>query len=415
MNDFHQRVIARTARMAVLLMTGTLLVACGTTSQGKLDYQSDARAKQSTLAEPPNLLDETSDQRSLPPQGGETTLSAFERVQKAAPVVDNTILPVVPGMHIQRDGSESWLVIDSRTPDEVWPQVRRFWQEQGFLLVQDDRSKGVMETDWNETHPKIGDGIIRNTLTWATGNNYVTAERNKYRTRLEAVPGGGTYVFISQRGLREALGGLNNETSSWVPKPNDPTLELDYLKRLMTTLARAKQGVPDVQLADEANAAANAKKSGQTARPDTAGAAAQNVAAQNAAAQNVAFATQSQGGITERQPSLADLTLDESLDRAWQHVGHALDRANFTVDARDRDNGVYTIEYVDPTDLRPAKQGFWSQLFHGRQEKKAKSYQIHVRAVDGGRTNVAILTDHGELDMSPQAQRIMSLMRAQLH
>jgi len=405
MNDFHQRVAARTIS---LLITGTLVAACSSTQQGQIDYRSDARAKQSTLAEPPNLLDETADQRSLPPQGGETTLSAFERVQHAAPVVDNTVMPVVPGMHIQRDGSESWLVIDGRSPDEVWPQVRRFWQEQGFLLVQEDRSKGVMETDWNETHPKISDGLIRDTLTWATGNSYVTSERNKYRTRLETAPGGGTYVFISQKGLREALGGTDNETSSWVPKPNDPVLELDYLKRLMTTIGRAKPGVPDVQLANEASAAENAKKSGRGNKDVSA------AEAESLAAQNVAFAAQQQPQITEQPAAQSELTLNAPPDRVWQSVGRALDRANFTVSSSDPANGVYTIDYVDPKDLRSEEQGFWSQLFHGHEEKKAKSYQMHVRAGNDGQTHVAILTDTGEVDTSRQAQQIMTLMQTQL-
>lgn len=104
-------------------------------------------------------------------------------MQKVAPNAP-TVIPPVSGMHIQRDGTERWLVIDTKAPDQVWPQIRRFWQEQGFLLVVDARDKGVMETDWNETHPQISDGLIRNTLSMATGNSYVAAERSKYRTRL---------------------------------------------------------------------------------------------------------------------------------------------------------------------------------------------------------------------------------------
>ena len=50
--------------------------------------------------------------------------------------------PPVSGMHIQRDGTERWLVIDNKTPDQVWPQIRRFWQEQGFLLVVDAARQG---------------------------------------------------------------------------------------------------------------------------------------------------------------------------------------------------------------------------------------------------------------------------------
>ncbi|MGA9915518.1 MAG: outer membrane protein assembly factor BamC, partial [Paraburkholderia sp.] len=186
-----------TKRYAVLLVAGGLVAGvagCGTSSPTQINYKSDSKSKQVSLAVPPNLIDETSDQRSLPPQGGQTSLSALNQVQAQAPTVSLGVLPAVKGMHIQRDGTESWLVIDDKTPDQAWAQIRRFWQEQGFLLVVDQRDKGVMETDWNETHAQINDGLIRNTLSKAMGNSYVSSERNKYRTRLEAAPNGGTYV-----------------------------------------------------------------------------------------------------------------------------------------------------------------------------------------------------------------------------
>ncbi|MCQ4437527.1 outer membrane protein assembly factor BamC, partial [Clostridioides difficile] len=101
---------------------------------------------------------------------------ALQQVQQAAPALD-TVAPAVAGMHIQRAGTASWLVLDGKQPADVWPQVRRCWQEQGFLLVVDQRDKGVMETDWNETHPQINDGLIRSVISKAMGNSYVTAER----------------------------------------------------------------------------------------------------------------------------------------------------------------------------------------------------------------------------------------------
>ncbi|HKT98657.1 MAG TPA: outer membrane protein assembly factor BamC [Paraburkholderia sp.] len=410
MSDFHQRLAARAL---ALLMAGGLVAGCSSPTPGKIDYRSDAKAKQASLAVPPNMLDETSDQRSLPPQGGETSLSALKQVQAEAPPSDQTqVLPQVPGMHIQRDGTESWLVIDNRTPDEVWPQVRRFWQEQGFLLIVDQRDKGVMETDWNETHPKINDGLIRNTLSWATGNSYVTAERNKYRTRLEKSPTGGTYIFISQKGLSEQLTGTNNDTSKWEPKPNDPALETEYLKRLMMTLARAKPGVPDAQIAAEADAKANPKSAASKA-PDAAAAA---IAAQNAAAagQSAPSASSSSNAPAGGQYTSTELTLSEPYDRAWLRVGVALDRANFTVDDRDRTKGIYYLRYVDPKDMTSAEQGFWSQLFHGHKDKEAKQYKLNVRAVTENQTRVAIVNDNGQVDSSRPAQEIMSLVVEQL-
>jgi outer membrane protein assembly factor BamC len=411
MSDFHQRLAMRAV---ALLMAGGLVAGCSSPSPTKIDYRSDSKAKESSLAVPPNMLDETADQRSLPPQGGETSLSSLKQTQADAPPSDQTqVLPQVAGMHIQRDGTESWLVIDSKTPDQVWPQVRRFWQEQGFLLVVDQRDKGVMETDWNETHPKLNDGIIRNSLSWATGNSYVGAERNKYRTRLETSPTGGTYIFISQKGLSEQLSGTNNDSSKWVPKPNDPALETEYLKRLMVTLSRAKPGVPDAQIAAEADAKANPDTKSKAPAP--ADAAAASVAAQNvAAAGQQSGSGSSSSRDTGGQYTSTELTLGESYDRAWLRVGVALDRANFTVDDRDRTKGIYYVRYVDPKDMTSDEQGFWNQIFHGRKEKVAKQYKVNVRAVTENQTRVAVVDDAGQVDTSRPAREIMSLVVSEL-
>jgi len=413
MSDFHQRLATRAL---ALLMAGGLVAGCSSPTPGKIDYRSDAKAKESSLAVPPNMLDETSDQRSLPPQGGETSLSSLKETQAAAPAPDQSqVLPQVPGMHIERDGTESWLVIDNRTPDQVWPQVRRFWQEQGFLLVVDQRDKGVMETDWNETHPKISDGLVRNTLSWAMGNSYVGAERNKYRTRLETSSAGGTYVFISQKGLSEQVTGTNNDTSKWVPKPNDPALEAEYLKRLMNTLANAKPGVPDAQVAADADAKASNNAASKSKMPDSAAAAtaAQNVAAVGQQSGSGSSSTAGAEG-TSGQYSSTELTLGEPYERAWVRVGIALDRANFTVDDRDRTKGIYYVRYVDPQDKTSDEQGFWNQIFHGRKEKVAKQYKLNVRAVTENQTRIAIVDDSGQIDSSRPAREIMNLMVSEL-
>jgi outer membrane protein assembly factor BamC len=378
-----------------------IVAGSGTSSPNAINYKSDQRSKQETLANPPNLLDEAVDQRSLPPQGGQTSLSDLQQVQKVAPTAP-TVVPPITGMRIQRDGAERWLVVDDRAPDQVWPQIRRFWQEQGFLLVVDQRDKGVMETDWNETHPQISDGLIRDTLSKATGNSYVTAERNKYRTRLEAAPNGGTYVFISQKGMREALTGVNNDTSQWQARPNDPALENEYLRRLMTSLTNADTRQAGGTSLPGATAAAASAKAGDKK--------AASVAAQNAA--NAGNSPIRNEAVPEATTS--ELTLPEAYDRAWLRVGIALDRANFTVDDRDRGRGVYYVRYVDPNDKTSAEQGFWSQVFHGRKEMVAKQYQVNVRAVTEQQTRVAIVDDKGQLDSSPQARQIMALLAGQI-
>ncbi|KAE8760638.1 MULTISPECIES: outer membrane protein assembly factor BamC [Paraburkholderia] len=400
-----------TKRFAVMLMAGGLVAGCGTSSPTKIDYKSDSKSKQVSLAVPPNMIDETSDQRSLPPQGGQTSLSTLQQVQAQAPAANTlTVVPQVNGMHIQRDGTESWLVIDNKAPDQAWAPIRRFWQEQGFLLVVDQRDKGVMETDWNETHASINEGLIRDTLSKAMGNSYVSSERNKYRTRLETAPNGGTYVFISQKGMREAISGTNNESTKWEAKPNDPGLEQEYLKRLMAALA----------LADSRNTqSADLSPAGSQTAPNAATAGAKSAAAATAA-RNVALSAQQPmpddaANTTAAQFSSTELTLSEPYDRAWLRVGLALDRSNFTVDDRDASRGLYFVRYVDPKDLTSAEQGFWSQVFHGKKEKVAKQYLVNVRAVTPDQTRVAVVDDKGAIDQSSQAKQIMGLMVDQLH
>ncbi|CAE6714348.1 MULTISPECIES: outer membrane protein assembly factor BamC [Paraburkholderia] len=400
-----------TKRFAVMLMAGGLVAGCGTSSPTKIDYKSDSKSKQVSLAVPPNMIDETADQRSLPPQGGETSLSTLQQVQAQAPAANTlTVVPQVTGMHIQRDGTESWLVIDNKAPDQAWAPIRRFWQEQGFLLVVDQRDKGVMETDWNETHASINEGLIRDTLSKAMGNSYVSSERNKYRTRLETAPNGGTYVFISQKGMREAITGTNNESTKWEAKPNDPGLEQEYLKRLMAALALADSRTTQ---------SAQLSPAGTQTAPNAATAGAKSAAAATAA-QNVALSAQQPmpddaANTTAAQFSSTELTLSEPYDRAWLRVGLALDRSNFTVDDRDASRGLYFVRYVDPKDLSSAEQGFWSQVFHGKKEKVAKQYLVNVRAVTPDQTRVAVVDDKGSIDQSPQAKQIMGLMVDQLH
>jgi outer membrane protein assembly factor BamC len=403
-----------TSRFAALVLAGGLAAGCSAPSPTQVDYKSDSKSKQVSLAVPPNLLEETSDQRSLPPQGGQASLSSLQQAQKVAPP-ENAVIPPVAGMHLQRDGTESWLVIDNETPDQVWPQVRRFWQEQGFLLVVDQRNTHVMETDWNETRPQVNEGLIRNTLTKAMGNSYVSAERNKYRTRLEARPDGGTYVFISQKGMREAISGVHNDSTTWEPKPNDPALETEYLKRLMASLAlgepRGTAGEPQAAEVLAAGAEAAPVAPGQaSAKGDTKEAA---IAARNAAQAGQPNARRNASG--DEQATPPEFMLSEAYDNAWRHVGLALERSNFTIDDQDRTRGIYFIRYVDPKDMSSDEQGFWSQVFHGHKDKEAKVYRVNVRAITQTQTRVAIVDDKGTVDTSPPARQIMALITGQLH
>jgi outer membrane protein assembly factor BamC len=162
---------------------------------------------------------------------------------------------------------------------------------------------GVMETDWAENRAKIEQDFIRNLLGKVIDSVYSTAERDKFRTRLE--PGstpGTTDIFISHRGMYEIYVTEGKDQTKWQPRPADPELEAEMLRRLMIRLGSdEKRATEAVQAAQE--------KPVERATAD---------------------ARCRRGGTLE---------VEESFDRAWRRVGLALDRVGFTVEDRDRSQG----------------------------------------------------------------------------
>ncbi len=143
---------------------------------------------------------------------------------------------------MERDGNQRWLVISNgMRADQLWQSLRGFWQESGFLLVQDSPETGIMETDWAENRAKIPQDIIRNTIGKVFDGLYSTSERDKFRTRVERSQNGTLEVFISHRGAQEQLTGVDKSTTVWTPRPADPELEAEFLSRLAQRLGVQKE------------------------------------------------------------------------------------------------------------------------------------------------------------------------------
>ncbi|MDB5755818.1 MAG: hypothetical protein JWR56_2246, partial [Massilia sp.] len=264
--------------------------------------------------------------------------------------------------------------------EQLWPQLKQFWHDSGFTVATESAAAGVMETDWAEDRSKIPQDFVRRSIGKVFDSAYSSGLRDKFRTRLERNADGSTEIYISHRGAEEVLTGPSKEIPQWTPRPNDPGLESQFLAKLMVRLT----GAPDVKTA-EAQVA--------------------NAAAQPAHAKLVAGAT---GGYVE---------VDEGFDRAWRRVGLALDRVGFTVEDRDRVNGVYFVRYVDP-DLA-GTTGFLKKLFSfgaaADKEKEAQRYRINVKAPASGTiSQVTVQTNDGKADTGPTGAKILKLLGDEL-
>jgi outer membrane protein assembly factor BamC len=369
---------------ALALMMGVALSACSGLFSSKTDYKSAAQLP--PLDVPPDLIRPGADDRYKVPESsplGATTFSNYSKERGQQRSGASGVLPELQNVRVARDGNQRWLVVNG-TPEQIWPAVKDFWQEAGFIVNVEVPEAGIMETDWAENRARVDAGMLRNLLSKLLDTIYSSAERDKFRTRLER---GGepatTEVFVSHRGMVEVFvssPSSDRADTAWQPRPPDPSLEAEMLGRLM------------VRLGVESSSAKSQLATAQTTAPR---------------------ATLLKGG-----DGASTLTLNEQFDRAWRRVGLALDRVGFTVEDRDRSKGLYFVRYIDPqVDNKSADKGFLSKLkfWGGSSKPKIEQFRIQVRDVEattGSRVNV--LSKEGAQESSETAGRILALLYEQL-
>ena len=376
-------------RTAALVLLAATLSACGSVqnllddSQG-IDYQSATQQRGNSLEVPPDLTQLARDNRYTLPERGTATFSQMAVTQpgvarmQAAPV-----LPDQTGMRIERAGDQRWLVVDA-APETLYPLIRQFWQDMGFLILIDLPQAGIIETDWAENRANIPQDIIRRTIGRVFDALYSTGERDKFRTRLER-NGSSTEIFISHRGAREEVLGTQRDRIVWMPRDADPELEAEFLNRLMVALgadqARAQAGVQAA--ASGAATQPRARFEGSAAAPEA-------------------------------------VLVDEGFDRAWRRVGVVLDRTGFTVEDRDRSAGIYFVRYVDlerdANDNSGQERGMLGRLFSfGRDDDASpEQFRISVQPVAQGGSRVAVLDGQGQAVNNATSRRILAVLHDQL-
>lgn len=373
MFPFPQTGVTHTARLSLI---ATLLIGLGACSSvekivagDKVDYRGTAN-RTTGLEVPPDLSQLNRDTRA-PQPGGVVSALAFQQQSQGTvtPTAANAVPQPDTNLRIERHGDERWLVT-SLPPEKIWPQLQAFWNERSLKLTLDDAKAGVMETEWAENRAKLPNDIIRKTLGSLLDSVYSTGEKDKFRTRVERT-GAGSEVFISHRGMIEVYTSPTKESTAWQPRPSDPQLEGELLQRLMVKLG-AKEEVAKTAVATATSAPARARLLPNQAAPT--------------------------------------LQVDDGFDRAWRRVGLALDRGGFTVEDRDRSQGLYFVRYVDPGQAGKEEPGFFGKLFGNKTRiSPPVKYQVAVTS-QGDSSTVRVLDSKGAPENGDAGRRIVSLL-----
>jgi outer membrane protein assembly factor BamC len=372
-----------TRHALIKLLTGALIAlcitACGTVEQVMPGDRADYKTKGHTgppLEIPPDLSSSTIEDEMVIPEPATASEYSAESVSGVRPG-QSAVLPDRPGMQVQRDGDKRWLVVEG-TPDAVWPAVRDFWTQSGFLIQSEDPKAGVMRTDWAENRADIPKGGLRKLLGKVSDFVYSAATRDRYTTRLErGERPGTTEIYITHYGVEEVVQGAADEQTAtlWRPRPNDPELEAEMLQRLLVSLGTEKETAERMmaKAKDRSHEVAMHKES---------------------------------GGETW-------LVVQQGFSRAWRSTGIALDRIGFSVEDRNRSEGIYFVRYNDP--LKEQSKGFMDKLAFWRDDEKpsAEQYRIRVEG-EGEETRILVEDQDGKADNSATARRILTLLQEQL-
>ena len=381
--------VAKNGLFRALALTGLIsLSGCSYVGNivepNRIDYKSASKAKTTSLEVPPDLTQIRRDSRfSIPDaEQGSATASGYN-LQKSGGVsatASGTVaIGLLKDMRIERNGSQRYLVV-KYAPEVLWPKLKDFWQESGFLINVENESTGVMETDWAENRAKIPQDMIRNAIGKVFDSLYSTGERDKFRTRLERAASGEVEIYISHRGAQEILVGNQKDTTTWVGRANDSGLEAEFLSRLM------------VRLGSDETKAKTALAEVSSGKPRS----------QLLTANDIGY-----------------LETDEGFDRSWRRVGLALDRAGFTIEDRDRSKGIYFVRYIDQdvdAKTKGASEGFFSKLFSWGSSgatKDGQKYRLFVKEV-GAISHVTVHGEDGKASVTPEASKILNVLNEQL-
>ena len=366
-----------------LIVTGLALGGCSTIEKARessrVDYKSVERGR--SLEVPPDLTQAPADNAISVPQGGAASMADYERTggvnvgaQRTA-AVHASVLPTQDNVRMERAGNERWLVVKA-DPQTVWVKLKQFWATRGLNLAKENPATGVMETDWAEHRPDIDVGGITGFLKRTIGGNYVAGVRDKFRVRIEAGrEPGTTEVYLAHSGMVEQVSSDNSEvrTTYWEARPSDPDLEAEMLRLIMVDLGASEEKAKQV-VADGAKPAARAR-------------------------------LVSEGGSQK-------LMLDGGFATTWRQVGIALDRVGFTVQDRNREQGIYFVRYEDPA-KSGGKKGFFKKVFGGKKKTAAHLYQVKLTSA-GDASAVTVLTESGQPETSGTGKKILKLLLEQL-
>jgi len=349
------------------------IVSCSTTSvedEGyKGVYSPGKKSAERSLEVPPDLSVPDSSNALGIPKLSESSYSLYSSGDSQEDTQGSVLPKSSANVRFVRDGSVFWLEIKDN-PDEIWAQVRNFFQDLGFAFVRENPVYGVIETNWLENRFDVPTGWFSSLL----GGLFSTGLMDKYRIRIEHGEKEGTsLMFITHQGLKELSYGSFSDTDvsvKWVPREANPELEAEMLQRFL--VFRGVKKAHAKQIAHKTQTEVRAKL------------------------------------VEDKSDKSHRVEVAEIFPRTWRRISIALDRIGLIVEDRNRSKGLYYIKTTeDFLEGEQSDQSWLASIFSTSDSQfKVAAYQLSVDAIDN-KTVISVLNNNGDKDTSKEGYFIL--------
>ncbi|MCK5697023.1 MAG: outer membrane protein assembly factor BamC [Gammaproteobacteria bacterium] len=374
-------------RLALVIAITSSLIACDsmpnlneTFSGRKVDYKHQSRDVKS-LEVPPDLTSTNYDEMMVVPDvntdGVNASFKDYNNQRQGGGHVIDKVLPQQNNIQLISEGDDVRHLVIHGTKDQAWEKMREFWLDSGMLIKRENPATGILETEWAENRADIPQDMIRSALSYVLESFYSAATRDKYRVRIEDNNQEGEInLYLTHYGMEEVVESDITERTIWKVRPRDPELEAEMLGRMMVYMGVEEQ-----------------KARVLLARTET---------------QKMERAT-----ISRNEQGNARLVVKETFPRAWRRTGVSLDRISFVVEDRNREEGVYYVQYIDP--MAEENDGFFSKMNFWKDEIAVDQSKYQIKLLPRGDDTVIIVLDsNGHPDVSKTSYRILNLLYEQL-
>lgn len=254
-------------------------------------------------------------------------------------------------VRIQRLGEQRWALV-AVPPGQLWPQVRGFLTASSIGVASTDAAAGLIDTQ------------------------FVKLEDHELSTRFRFRVDSGIQRNTAELHVLQQNRAPGDEP--WPQASDDADLEMKMLRNVAQFIANSADAAPVSMMADQAMG-----DEGRIALEET--------------------------------TNGAQLRLELPYDRAWASTNKGLEDAGFTIDDRNRSEGVYFLTFVGAQE--DEESGFFDWLWGGEEEHPmaGRKFRLLVENEDNQRVFMRIVDGEGSDLPRRDQQGLLTLLKGNIN